>query len=135
MAIEKHTIQEGKAAIYAETANLNYFLSSNLEPDVSDGVTNQQSTVSSYTRRLFPGDISGPTVTSHSRTYLVDPGRKNGSATPGQEMLLDDGTEKRAFTYTGPWIEVHSFLTTALKPGTTKCYSASARYDITVEAG
>lgn len=135
MAIEKHTIQEGKAAIYAETDNINYFLTSDLEPDIAGGVTNGNSTVSSYTRRLFPGDISGPTVTSHSRTYLIDPGRRNGSATPGQEMILDDGIERRSFTYVGPWVEVHAFLTTALKTGTTKCYSASARYDITVEAG
>ena len=134
MTIEKHSIQSGKAAIYAETANLNYFLKEDLEPDTAGGVTNQQASVSSYTRRIFPGDISPATVSAHTREYLVDPGRKNGVATPGQEMILDDGTEKRQFTYVGPWTEVHAFLTSGLKVGTTKCYSASARYDITVES-
>lgn len=132
MAIQKHTIQNGKAAIYAETANLNYFLADDLEADSTSGVVNKQASVSSYTRRIFPGDISPATVSAHTREFLVDPGRKNGVATPGQEMILDDGTEKRQFTYVGPWTEVHAFLTTGLKAGTTKCYSASARYDITV---
>jgi hypothetical protein len=134
MAIQKHTIQEGAAAIYAETDNLNYFLSEALEPDTAAGVTNQQASVSAYTRRRYVGDINGASIPASTREYLVDPGRSNGSATPGKEMLLDDGVERRAFTYTGPWLQVHSFLTGALKPGLTKCYSASARYDITVSA-
>lgn len=132
MAITKHSLAGTDAAIYGETENLNYFLSSNLEPDTIAGVTNQQSSVSAFTRRRYASDSTPINVSSHQREYLVDPGRRNGSATPGKEMILDDGTEKRSFTYTGPWLDVHSFLTGALKPGITKCYSESARYDITV---
>ena len=133
MAIQKHTLGDGPAAIYGETDNINYFLATDLEADASDGVTNQQSSVSSFSRRRYAGDSTPINVTAHQREYMVDPGRRNGSATPGKEMLLDDGVEKRAFTYVGPWMDVHAFLVTGLKPGTTKCYSESARCDITVE--
>ncbi len=135
MAITKHSLDGSDAAIYGETDNLNYFLATDLEPDTSTGIVNKQSSVSAFTRRRYASDSTPINVTSHQREFMVDPGRRNGSATPGKEMLLDDGTEKRAFTYTGPWMDVHSFLTGALKPGLTKCYSESARYDITVEPG
>ena len=135
MAIQKHTLTGTDAAIYAETANLNYFLAEALTPDSSSGIVNSQSSVSAFSRRRYAGDSTPINVSSHQREYMFDPGRRNGSATPGKEMILDDGVEKRVFTYTGPWMDVHSFLTGALKEGTTKCYSASARYDITVAAG
>lgn len=135
MAITKHTLTGTDAAIYGETDNLNYFLADDLEPDTSTGIVNLQSSVSAFTRRRYASDSTPINVSSHQREYMVDPGRRNGSATPGKEMILDDGTEKRAFTYTGPWMDVHSFLTGALKEGLTKCYSESARYDITVAAG
>ena len=133
MAITKHTLDGTDAAIYGETANLNYFLADDLEPDTSTGIVNLQSSVSAFTRRRYSGDSTPINVSSHQREYMVDPGRRNGSATPGKEMILDDGVEKRSFTYTGPWMDVHSFLVGALKPGITKCYSESARYDIEVE--
>jgi len=68
-------------------------------------------------------------VASHSRTVLYDPGRRNGSATPGQQMILSDGTETRQFTYTGPWTEIHAFLVGNAKMDLS-AYSASARYEI-----
>ena len=135
MAITKHSLTGTDAAIYGETDNLNYFLATDLESDTSTGIINVQSSVSAFTRRRYASDPTPINVSSHQREFMVDPGRRNGSATPGKEMILDDGTEKRAFTYTGPWVDVHSFLTGALKAGTTKCYSESARYDITVAAG
>ena len=134
-SIVKHSIDGSDAAIYAVTENLNYFLQTPLEPDVSEGVTNAQSSVSAFTRRRYAGDSTPINVSSHQREYMVDPGRRNGVATPGKEMILDDGTERRSFTYTGPWMDVHAFLLTSLKTGTTKCYSESARYDIVVAAG
>lgn len=134
MAIQKHSLDGTDAAIYAESDNLNYFLSTPLEADSSSGVTNVSASVSAFTRRRYAGDTTPINVTAHQREFMIDPGRRNGSATPGKEMILDDGTERRVFTYTGPWMDVHAFLTTGLKEGTTKCYSESARYDITVGA-
>jgi len=134
MAITRHSLPGTTAAIYAETDNINYFLSTPLEADTVVGISNGEASVSTYTRRRYVGDATPINVSSHQRQYLIDPGRRNGNATPGREMILDDGTEKRSFTYVGSWLQVHGFLTASLKPGLTKCYSESARYDISVDA-
>ena len=129
MAIQKHSIPDSSAAIYGETANINYFINTPLTPDTAGGVINTQQTVKAHTRRRYVGDSTPANVSSHSRTVMYDPGRRNGTATPGQEMVLTDGIEKRSFTYTGPWIEVHSFLVGEAKTEIT-AYSASAAYVI-----
>jgi len=134
MSITRHSLPGTDAAIYAETENINYFLSTPLEADTVVGISNGEASVSTYQRRRYVGDATPINVSAHQRQYLIDPGRRNGNATPGREMILDDGTEKRSFTYVGPWLQVHGFLVSALKPGLTKCYSESARYDITVDA-
>ena len=134
MAIQKHTLAGTDAAIYAESDNLNYFLADPLTADSTTGIVNKSASVKAFTRRRYATDATPINVTAHQREFMVDPGRKNGAATPGRPMILDDGTERRSFTYTGPWMDVHAFLTTGLKEGTTKCYSESARYDITVSA-
>ena len=64
---------------------------------------------------------------------MYDPGRRNGAATPGKDMLLSDDTERRAFTYVGPWTDVHAFLVGQAKMN-LKAYSESARYDISAAA-
>lgn len=129
MAIEKHTVKEDtNSAIYGETANINYFLKTALTPDSADGVVNVSQSVKAHTRRAYKG-ATPANVASHSRTVLYDPGRRNGSATPGQQMILSDGTETRQFTYTGPWTEIHAFLVGNAKMDMS-AYSASARYEI-----
>jgi hypothetical protein len=127
--IQKHTLPNEKAAIYGETANINYFLKTALEADVDDGVINTQSTVKQHTRRRYKGDNTPASVSGHNRVSMYDAGRRNGAATPGKNMLLSDGTERRAFTYTGPWTEVHAFLVGDAKMD-LMAYSQSARYDI-----
>ena len=127
--IQKHTLPSGKAAIYGETANINYFVKTDLEADTTGGIINVQSTVKAHTRRRYKGDSSPSNVSGHNRVSLYDPGRKNGAATPGKDMLLSDGTERRAFTYVGPWIEIHAWLTGDAKMD-LMAYSESARYDI-----
>lgn len=130
MAIEKHELPNSSAAIYGETANINYFLNTPLTPASADGVTNTEQTVKAHSRRGYVGDNTPASVSSHSRTVMYDPGRRNGSATPGQEMILDDGVEKRSFTYTGSWTDVHAFLVGNAAMDLS-AYSASARYLIT----
>lgn len=132
MSIQKHTIDGTDAAIYGETANLNHFLKTTLEPDVVGGVENRQSSVKAHSRRRYVNDSTPSSIPSSSRVWIYDPGRRNGSATPGKEMILDDGTERRSFTYTGPWTDVHAFLVGDAKTN-LKAYSESARYDIVVE--
>ena len=135
MAIEKHSIDGTAAAIWAETANLNYFLKTALEPDTVGGVENRtksipKRTVSRYINDPNPYEIQA----QESVRYLYDPGRKNGGATPGQEMILADGVEKRSMTYTGSFIDVHAFFVGNAKMDLT-LYSAGAGYEIKAAGG
>ena len=131
--IQRHTLPSGTAAIYGETANINYFLNTTLTADSDDSVINVQSTVKQHSRRRYVGDTTPSSVSAHSRTTMYDPGRRNGAATPGKDMLLSDDTERRAFTYVGPWTDVHAFLVGQAKMN-LKAYSESARYDISAAA-
>ena len=132
--IQKHTLPSNKAAIYGETANINYFLNTALEADSTEGVINVQSQVAKHNRRRYKGDTDPSEVSAHPRVSLYDPGRRNGAATPGRNMLLSDGSERRAFTYVGPWVEIHAFLVGEAKMD-LMAYSESARYDIKAAAG
>ena len=127
--IQRHTLPSGNAAIYGETDNINYFLNTPLTADSVSGVINVESTVTAHTRRKYVGHTTPVNVSAHSRVTMYDPGRRNGAATPGKDMLLSDDTERRAFTYVGPWTEVHSFLVGQASMD-LKAYSESARYDI-----
>ena len=129
MTLQKHTLPNQKAAIIGETDNINYFLKTALEADSVGEVVNVQQTVKAHTRRQYVGDSTPSNVPGHTRVVLFDPGRKNGSATPGKNTLLSDGMERRAFTYIGPWIEIHAFLVSEAKMDLA-AYSESARYDI-----
>ena len=129
MTLQKHTLPNQKAAIFGETDNINYFLKTALEADSVGSVVNVLQNVKAHTRRQYKGDPTPMNVPAHPRTVLFDPGRRNGSATPGKNMLLSDGTERRAFTYIGPWTEIHAFLVGEAKMDLA-AYSESARYDI-----
>ena len=111
MAIQKHTLPTTDTAIWAETANLNHFSSTLIAPDSAEQVANAQASVSASSRRQYPGDPSTVSVSSHSRTYLIDPGRKSGSAVPGKPFRIDDGVENRMMRFTGDWVDVHAFFT------------------------
>ena len=129
MSIEKHSLPDSEAAIYGETANLNYFLKTALEADSDVAVVDKQASVKAHTRRRYVGDDTPVNVSAHSREYVYDPGRRNGSATPGKQMILSDGVERRSFTYTGSWMDIRAFLVGNAKMD-LKAYSASARYKI-----
>jgi len=130
MAIQKHTYDASGNAIYAETANINYFLKTALEPDTVGGVVNKQSEVKAFTRRRYKGDDEKANIKTSTRAYLYDPGRRNGNATPGAPFILDDGEEKRSFTFTGPFTDLHAFLVGDAKMD-LRVYSPSASYQIT----
>jgi len=117
-------------AIYGEPANINYFVKTDLEPASEGSVENKDSTVSSHTRRRFATDTSPSNVSSHSREYLFDPGRRNGGAIPGQIFVLDDGTERRQFHFTGRVMDLHAYLVAEASMDLT-LVSPSASYDIT----
>ena len=134
MAIQKHIFDADGNAIYAETANINCFLNTPLAPASAGAVVNKTANVSAFTRRRYPGDTAPSNVSASTREYLYDPGRRNGSATPGDPFILDDGVEKRSFTYTGSFMDLHAFLVSDAAMD-LRCYSPSASYEITAAAG
>ena len=62
---------------------------------------------------------------------FTTPARRNGNATPGSPFILDDGVEKRSFTFTGPFTDLHAFFVGDAKMN-LRLFSPSASYDITV---
>ena len=110
MSIQKHSFPNANFAIWAETANINYFVNSDLVPDSQGGVTNVQQSVKAHTRRQYVGDTTLSNVGAHNRTTLVGPGRKSGSAIPGSPFILSDGTETRQFRYPGSFTKLHAYL-------------------------
>jgi hypothetical protein len=131
MAIQKHIYDvPSGSAIYGETANINYFLTTPLVPASVGSVVDKQSAVKASTRRRYVGDPAPSNVSATTRDYLFDPGRRNGAATPGKSFTLDDGTEKRQFTYTGSFTDLHSFLILEVSKDCT-VYSPSASYELT----
>jgi len=125
----KMTIPGDSNAIFGEPANINYFINTPLVPDSETGVVNRQSDVKAHTRRRYATDTSPVNVSAAQREWLYDPGRRNGSALPGNPFILDDGVEKRAFHYTGTFTSLHAYFVLQAKMDLT-LYSQSAAYDI-----
>ena len=67
-------------------------------------------------------------------TFMYDPGRVDLQTLPGKPFILDDGTEKRQFTYVGNVIDLHAFLMADVKVE-TKLYTVGPPYILTPEAG
>ena len=133
MAIQKHVFDAEGNAIYGETANINYFLKTELVPAGQGTTVNKTANVSAFTRRRYPGDPEPSNVAASTREFLYDPGRRNGAATPGSQFILDDGVEKRQFTFTGPFLDLHAFILGDASMDLT-LYSPSSSYVITVTA-
>ena len=131
MSIQKHLYDAKGNGIYAETANINYFLKTTLAPASEVGIVEKTANVSAFTRRRYPGDPEPSNVSASTREFLYDPGRRNGNATPGSPFLLDDGVEKRSFTFTGPFNDLHAFILSDAKMD-LRLFSPSASYDIAV---
>ena len=121
-------------SIWCIPENFNYFVKTDLVPDSEEGTVNKQSTVKAHTRRLYYNDILTVNVSAHSREYMVDPGRKVGSALPGYSFILDDGTEKRQFTTDANVMDLHAYLVTEVN-AETKLYTEGARYVIQAAEG
>ena len=132
MSAQKFSLANTDTAIWAEPANLNYFLKTGLEPDSAAGVSNKTSTVKQHTRRQYKGDITTSTVSSHTREYMVDPGRKSGSALPGSPFVVTDGTEKRTFRLVGDFLDVHALFLGDAKFDLDLYSPTGTRYSISV---
>ena len=129
MTIQKFSPDGFVLDIYAEEANLNYFLKTPITPVSEGSVVSKTATVKAYTRRQYVGDDTPINVSGGDRVYMYDPGRKVGNALPGQPFILDDGTEKRQMTFAGNVVDLHAFLLSDVKEE-TKLYTTGARYVI-----
>lgn len=129
MTIQKFAPEGFELAIYAEEANLNYFLTTPLTPASVGAVVSKTATVKASTRRQYVGDPTPVNVSGGERVYMYDPGRKVGNALPGEPFILDDGTEKRQMTFSGNVVDLHAFLLSDVKEE-TKLYTTGARYVI-----
>jgi len=129
MTIQKMTPADSNISIYGEPANINYFVNTDLTPDSEDGAQNRTSNVRAHTRRQYVGDSTEINVSASERTYLFDPGRRNGRAVPGNPFILDDGTERRQFHYTGNFVDLHAYMVGQASMDLT-LYSQSAAYSI-----
>ena len=127
MSIQKHIYDANGNGIYAETANINYFLKTPLVPASEGGVVEKTANVKAFSRRRYPGDPEPSNVSATTREFLYDPGRRNGNSTPGKPFILDDGVEKRAFTFTGPFNDLHAFVLSECAMELT-IFSPSASY-------
>ena len=134
MTIQKISIPDSELVLWAEVDNINYFVKTPLVADSVEGTTNVQRQVKSHSRRQYPGDLITMNVSSHTRDVMIDPGRKVGSALPGSPFILDDGVEKRQFTFAGTVHDLHSFLLGEVN-AETKLYTTGARYVIPKQAG
>jgi hypothetical protein len=116
MAITKHTVEVtggNPVVIYGETANINYFLATDITADEEDGVTNSAVQVAGFTREQYPGDTSPINVAGSQREFMVDPTRKSSTALPGRNFVLRErggAKERRQFTFQGRMMDLHAFL-------------------------
>ena len=134
MTIQKFSPEGFELDIYAELANINYFLNTALVPVSASGVVNKTTTVKAHTRRRYVGDTTPSNVSGGDRVFMYDPGRINLQVLPGEPFILDDGTEKRQFTFNGNVVDLHAFLTSDVK-AETKLYTSGAPYVIEAAAG
>ena len=129
MTVQKFVPEGFELAIYAEEANINYFLTTPMTPASVGAVVSKTATVKASTRRQYVGDPTPVNVSGGERVYMYDPGRKVGNALPGEPFILDDGTEKRQMTFSGNVVDLHAFLLSDVKEE-TKLYTTGARYVI-----
>jgi len=129
MTVEKFSPAGFELDIYAEAANINYFLNTELTPVRETGIVNKQVDVKPHTRRKYKGDPAPSNIPKTERIFMYDPGRIDRSALPGQPFILKQGTEKRQFTFSGNVVDLHAFLISDVKEQ-TMLYTTGAPYVI-----
>ena len=110
-----------KVVIYYDAIeSLQYWLKTSIEEDENAGFSNGQKEIPGHSRRKGPSDQSPINVTQSQAEYLKDPSLKSGNARPGTSFILAtsdlaDDQEKRQFTWTGRFIDLHAVLAADIK--------------------
>jgi hypothetical protein len=132
--------------IYGLTDNINFFLSTDLEPNAEQGVSNVQVQNPGGKRRQYPGDASLVNYSGSSRVVLRDPDTRRGSALPGRPFVLREITEYnedgfpvigevRQFHLKGTIRDLHSFLVGNVASDVQLVSSRGRKYTIKVDGG
>lgn len=129
MTIQKFSPEGFELDIYAELANINFFLTTPLVPASEGGIVNKQVSVKAHTRRRYVNDTTPSNVSGGERVFMYDPGRIDRSALPGSPFILKQGEEKRQFTFAGNVVDLHAFLKSDVKEE-TMLYTTGAPYVI-----
>ena len=100
--------------------NLNYFIDvagSGLEPVTSADVvvTKSNTKGGSSSVKRFPGDNEPFNRKNVAKTIMKNRDVRHGNALPGRRFVLDDGTQRRQFTYQGELASLHALLVGNLK--------------------
>ena len=100
--------------------NLDYFidiegagLDGRTSEDVVVAETNSKGGTASV--RRYPGDPSPYNRSNTSAKVMKNRTVRHGNALPGRSFILDDGTERRQFTYQGDLRALHALLVGNLK--------------------
>lgn len=100
--------------------NLNYFVDvagAGLEQQSSAEVVVAESASKGGNASVsrYPGDPSPYSRANTSKKIMKNRTVRHGGALPGRSFILDDGTEKRQFTYQGDLRALHALLVGNLK--------------------
>jgi len=120
---------------YDHIESLQWFLTSPIENDEDVTAVTRSKEIPAMQRRRGPSDLTPINVSSSTAQYLFDPTLKSGNALPGKWFVLTttkdaDTQEKRRFTYTGSFHDLHAVLQADIK---YPCYfraEGSARHTI-----
>lgn len=149
MAINAHTITGDDIrpfVIYAETANLNYFLTVPVEADAVAQPVLESYFRPAMSRRRYPGDPNPISVAGTTAVVLRDPGATNGSALPGRNFVMreriDDGDqglgepgEVRQFSFTGAVSDLVQYIRSNSDKRIDLYSPQGRRYRINYETG
>jgi hypothetical protein len=140
MAITPHTIAVSGGnpiTIYAEPANINYFLTTPLVADTAAGPTVGAASVPAGTRRQYPGDTTPISYSSSSKEFLVDPAYSKGNALPGRPFVLREvggNKELRQFTFKGRVMDLHAFLMSEVNKDVVLYTNTGAKHPLSAVA-
>ena len=119
--IDSNAVAGAELAIWTiAPENLIYFLDvegAGLLPQDSASVvvTHSQSKGGNASVSRYPGDPAPFTRANAPKTIMKNRNVRHGNALPGRRFILDDGTERRQFTYQGDLASLHALLVGNLK--------------------
>lgn len=118
--------------IYDKFDNFTTLVDENDLEDVSTSVVNRVSQVKNHTRRPYMRSKSTIQVDAHERKFIVDTGRRKGSALPGKNFTIvatvNGEEEIRTFTYVGRMMDLHAYILGHANQDLVLYSSTGARY-------